>query len=111
MSNDKFKELMKLSKVEIPFDDFEENIMSKIALAEKNQAALRKTHRNALIFFVLGTLFGMASNYIFAQYLNGLIVLAPNQEIIQLISLIIYVPLIVLFSLKLLELLKYHKSR
>jgi len=111
MREDKFKDLMKLSKVELPFNDFEENLMFKIEMAEKSQSIIKKSHSNALIFFALGTLFGMGSNYIFSKYLVNLTGNPSNLEFIQTLSLIVYVPLIVLFCLKLIELYKLHRPR
>lgn len=51
--DDKLREMMKMAKVEMPFADFEERLMSRIEKVEREKAAVAKTRKYALLCFAL----------------------------------------------------------
>jgi len=54
-----FKDLMKKSKLEIQFPDFEENVMESIKEKEASEKSLWKNIRWSWFFFLVGLLLGM----------------------------------------------------
>ena len=107
---DKLKEIMGMAKVEMPFGDFEDKLMMRIEQAEQEKVSLKKTKRYALVFFVFGTLFGMGLNYLLADFVQTSVEASKIfKNNILLLSQMIYVVLIVLFSDKMLRLIKLRK--
>ncbi len=58
-SDDKLKQLIGESKLEMPFSDFEDRLMSRINIEVSNEKAITKNIRLSWLFFGLGTLFGV----------------------------------------------------
>ena len=58
-SDDKLKQLIGESKLEMPFSDFEDRLMSRINIEVSNEKAITKNIRLSWLFFGLGTLFGI----------------------------------------------------
>jgi hypothetical protein len=58
-SDDKLKQLIGESKLEMPFSDFEDRLMSRINSEVSNEKAITKNIRLSWLFFGLGTLFGI----------------------------------------------------
>ncbi len=58
-SDDKLKRLLSNSRLEMPFDDFEERLMTRIRKEAGNEKAIDKNIRLAWLFFALGTFFGV----------------------------------------------------
>ncbi|WKK59815.1 hypothetical protein [Sphingobacterium sp. BN32] len=98
---EQIKEWMKSSMVKLPFQDFEDSVMKKIAEAEEQRSRMESSKKYALIFFAVGSLFGMASNYLIADFVEKSNLNLQIKSNIQLISMLIYVVLILLFSDKL----------
>ena len=98
---EQIKEWMKSSTVKLPFQDFEDSVMNKIAEAEEQKARMDSSRKYALIFFAIGSLFGMASNYLIADFVEKSNLDVQLKSNIQLVSMLVYVVLILLFSDKL----------
>ena len=65
---EKFKKVMQMSKIEMPFDDFEQRIMNGIAALEKEKEKALSNKKYAITFFLLGTVCGMMfNNYLMAK--------------------------------------------
>ncbi|MDR3009211.1 MAG: hypothetical protein LBV59_14840 [Sphingobacterium sp.] len=65
---EKFKKAMQMSKIELPFDDFEQRIMDGIAALEKEKEKALSNKKYAITFFLLGTVCGMMlNNYLMAK--------------------------------------------
>ncbi|WP_282637645.1 hypothetical protein [Sphingobacterium thalpophilum] len=64
---EKFRQLMQMGKVEMPFDDFESHLMARIKDLDTVKAQAKKNKKYAILFFLLGTVFGIILN----NYLMG----------------------------------------
>lgn len=110
LKDDKLKDLMKISKVELPFADFEEKMMRRIEKVEQEKRVIDKSRKYALLFFLLGTLFGMAANYLLTYFIIANELLSESlKNNVTLFSQLMYVVLIVLFSDKMLRLMRLTK--
>lgn len=66
--HEKFKKVMQMSKVELPFDAFEQRVMGGIAALEKDKEKALSNKKYAIAFFLLGTVCGMMlNNYLMAK--------------------------------------------
>lgn len=107
--DDKLKEILKNSALEMPFSDFESNMMAKIQYYELNKAKAEKSRFFAVLCFLIGTVFGTILNFIISRNLEWISSSVAVQDGFYLISQIVYVILIVLFSDKLWKLVKLRK--
>ncbi len=57
-------QLMQKSHLEMPFTDFEETVMHRIQTEVKQKDLLLRYRKLSFLFFVLGTGFGLAINFI-----------------------------------------------
>ncbi len=65
VNNDRLlSELMQKSQLEMPFTDFEEMVMHRINSEVKQKDLLLRYRKLSFLFFVLGTGFGLAINFI-----------------------------------------------
>lgn len=62
-----FKELMSKSRLELPFSDFEDNVMLQIENKIQHQNALPKEIKLSWIFFIAGSVFGIILSFFLAQ--------------------------------------------
>ncbi|MFD2554647.1 hypothetical protein [Sphingobacterium tabacisoli] len=104
--NDKLYDLLKNSKLELPFDDFESRMMQQIVDFEKAKVQMHQSKKMALLFFLIGTVFGMLLNYGLGLALASYGLPQASLDKISFFSQLIYVILIVLFSDKLWKLFK-----
>lgn len=98
IEDNKVREIIKDSMLELPFTDFEDRMMAKISRyeAQKRQALQHRFY--SLLFFFIGTIFGLALNYIVGQNLQWLSSSSQIQERLSLGINIIYIVLIILIS-------------
>lgn len=75
-----FADLMRKSKLEMPFSDFEDNLMRRIEIETKSQKSIQQDFRLSLLFFLLGTGFGGAACLFLPQVLSSIIEI-PALEI------------------------------
>ncbi len=61
------KALLKDSKVEMPFADFESKLMNRLSSERKGQQSVVKSIRLSWVFFTLGSLFGIFLNILIPQ--------------------------------------------
>ncbi|MDQ1152245.1 hypothetical protein [Sphingobacterium zeae] len=65
---EKFRRVMQMSKIEMPFDDFEQRVMGSILALEKDKKKALLNKKYAITFFLLGTICGMMlNNYLMAK--------------------------------------------
>ncbi len=65
---EKFRRVMQMSKIEMPFDDFEQRIMGSILALEKDKEKALSNKKYAITFFLLGTVCGiLLNNYLMAK--------------------------------------------
>ena len=64
---DKFSSLMQKSKLILPFSDFEDNTMKRIQADLKYKSSIRRSFQVSLVFFVLGTGFGLIVNSVLSN--------------------------------------------
>jgi len=65
---EKLKKIMQMSKIAMPFDDFEQRIMARIEAMEKAKEKALSDKKYAITFFLLGTICGMIlNNYLMAK--------------------------------------------
>ena len=71
-SNEKlFSQLMKKGKLEMPFDDFEDTMMTKIKLDAIRGKLIMKEKRISILFFALGTLLGLFLDEFITKFLHN----------------------------------------
>ena len=58
-SEDKLKRLLSESRLEMPFDDFEDRLMARINKKVSNEKYIDRNIRFSWLFFALGTVFGL----------------------------------------------------
>lgn len=108
--NDKLYDLLKKSKLELPFADFEERMMVQILKHEKAKQQMTLNKKMAVLFFLIGTIFGMVLNYGIAVLLESYNLSEDFMDKVSFFSQLIYVVLIVLFSDKLWKLFKINQN-
>lgn len=59
-----FRELMSKSKIEMPFSDFEDSVMTQIEQKIVRQQGIAKDIKLSWLFFVVGTTFGFIISWI-----------------------------------------------
>jgi hypothetical protein len=65
MNEQQFSELMRHSRLKMPFSDFEERTMARIYREQQVKAATRRYRKISWVFFVLGAVLGaLATGFI-----------------------------------------------
>jgi drug/metabolite transporter (DMT)-like permease len=60
--NDPLSRIMKSSRLEMPFSDFEESVMHRIKQEAMQQQPVSHDRKLSWVFFILGTVFGLIIN-------------------------------------------------
>ncbi|MVZ66739.1 hypothetical protein GQF61_12830 [Sphingobacterium sp. DK4209] len=110
-NENQIKDWMKSAMVKVPFEDFDDQVMRKVEQAEAQKLRMQASRKYAMIFFSIGTLFGMATNYLLAEFVAGSDLSASLKSNVQLASLLFYVVLIILFSDRLWKLRQLQKLK
>lgn len=109
--DDKLRDLLKLSKVDLPFEDFDERVLGEIQRIAHDKHTIRAYKRNATVFFIVGTIFGFGMNYLLTEFLLNMELKEPLKNSFLLGSQIVYVLPIILFSSALNKFIKWRKER
>lgn len=81
-SDDKlFSQMMKKSRLEMPFSDFEDKMMLRIERESKLRRSISRDTKLAALFFVVGAGFGMVVSTILAQY-HAPIAGIPSEKVL-----------------------------
>jgi len=107
----KMKQAMQMSKVSMPFDDFEQRIMGQIADLENAKSKARSDKKYAIIFFLLGSICGILLNNYWMNRLERIDMMAAYRNYIVIFSQIVFVVLICLFCLQLWKLIKIQQDK
>lgn len=108
--DEKLTQLMKMARRDMPFEDFEDRVMARIDKVEQDKAALVNYRRYSLLFFVLGTIFGLGLNYLLAETIDLLDIPQGGKKMLELATQLAYVVLIVLLTDKIIHLLNISKK-
>ena len=106
LHDNKMKELLSYSKLELPFADFEENMLQKIEEYELKKNAAERNKFFGHICFLAGIVFGILLNYLISKNVNELVNNIELQDKIILGVQLFYAVMIVLFAFKLWDLSK-----
>ena len=109
-NKDKFKEIMSMAKVELPFEDFDSKVMAEIHKIEADKQSISKTRKYALLSFFFGALFGLGMNYLFMELISTKIADATVKNYLMILSQMIYVILFALLIDKILKLRRFKKE-
>jgi hypothetical protein len=72
------KEIMFKSKLELPFSDFEDNVMIQIEENILHQPAFSKDIKLSWIFFIVGSVFGIAISLILPMLHKSVLGIQPS---------------------------------
>ncbi|WP_156308982.1 hypothetical protein [Sphingobacterium endophyticum] len=107
---DKLKDFMGLSKMELPFDDFDSQVMARIEKLEAEKASINRTRKYALFSFAFGAIFGIGFTFLITEFLETKITDPSLKNYITIFSQMIYVFLFVILSDKVLKLRQMKKN-
>lgn len=105
LQDEKLKDILSHSKLELPFLDFDNCVMQRIQEFEIKKKKAEKNKFFGHLSFLFGTLFGIVINYILSERISLAPVSDQTQEFMTLCIQLMYVLLIVLFADKILKLL------
>jgi len=74
-----FKELMSKSKLELPFSDFEDNVMLQIETTLLQRKDLRREFKLSWIFFLVGTVCGLLVSFFIQQLHEPIFGIQPSN--------------------------------
>lgn len=91
-SDEKFARIMKKSRLEMPFSDFEENVMQRIQREAKNKNIIFNNMRLSLLFFLLGSIFGIFAGDFLTQSMEAIFNIQQEKALLffQLIYLLFF---------------------
>lgn len=107
---DKLKDFMELSKMEIPFDDFDSKVMARIEKIEAEKVSINRTRKYALFSFAFGAIIGIGFTLLLTEFLETKITDPSLKNYITIFSQMIYVFLFVILSDKILKLMQMKKN-
>ena len=76
-----FPRMMQKGRLDMPFSDFEDNVMQRIHEEQKYRETASKDGRLSLLFFLLGAGFGLILNIFLSQF-SGHFLGASSEKII-----------------------------
>lgn len=88
-----FSKLMKNSKLEMPFSDFEERTMARIKQENDAKSSLSIYKKLAVLFFIIGTGFGFLITYFLSLSITS--VLGVSSDTLLLLCRTIYVLIVI----------------
>lgn len=109
--NNKIKQALQMSRVNMPFEDFEQRVMRQISDLEKVKAKALSDRKYAILFFLLGSIFGIMLNNYFINRIQTLTTVVAYRNYALIFSQIIFVLLICFFCLQLWKLIKIQKEK
>ncbi|MDR2270316.1 MAG: hypothetical protein LBF27_05355 [Sphingobacterium sp.] len=107
----KMKQVMQMSKVSMPFDDFEKRVMKQITDLEKAKSKALSDRKYAIVFFLLGSICGIILNNYFIDGIQLTQTMASYRNYFVIGSHIVFVVLTCFFCLQLWKLIKIQKDR
>ncbi|WP_312187655.1 hypothetical protein [Sphingobacterium sp.] len=108
---EKFKRVMRMSKIELPFEDFEQRVMQRIVRVEKAKMGALSNKKCAIAFFLLGTICGMIlNNYLLAK-IQVIDIAADYKNYIGIFCQLVFAVLICFFCLQLWRLIAIQRYK
>jgi uncharacterized protein YacL len=100
-----FKEIMSKSKLEMPFSDFEDEVMMQIREREVYQRSYVKDLKLSWIFFIAGSIFGLILSFLLPEVLPQIVninpaVFAQALQVIIVLWILIQLDSLIDFSRK-----------
>lgn len=102
---DAFVDLMKSSKLEMPFSDFEDVVMQQIEESTIHKSEISKQLRLSKFFFILGSLFGIIISILLSQIQEPIFNVSPN-----VIALVFQITFATLFFTQIENYIKIRRS-
>lgn len=102
------QELLSKNKKEIPFRDFEENLMLEIYKENERNRAIIKNIRLSWLFFAFGMVSGIAFNSFLSRFNESILVLTPDKIVLPVQIIISLIFLFLLEKLIKISFLKNH---
>jgi hypothetical protein len=99
-----FQEIMAKSKLELPFLDFEDNVMFEIEKKILHQASFSKELKLSWFFFIAGTVLGIVISLILPQMQKSILGFRPDK-----FTIIFQVVFALLFFIQVDMLTKFNK--
>lgn len=72
-----FKEIMAKSRLDLPFSDFEDNVMIRIENKVAHQNSFSKEIKLSWIFFIAGSIFGIIISFILPELKRPVLGISP----------------------------------
>ncbi|GAA4138152.1 hypothetical protein GCM10022216_15030 [Sphingobacterium kyonggiense] len=107
----KIKQIMKMAEVKMPFQDFDEQVLSKIQAIEEAQQRATQSRKYSLISFAFGAIFGIAFNYLVSKALEESVSDIQVKTAIQFASQFIYIIFIIILCHKILRLRELQRTK
>jgi len=74
-----FREILAQSKLEVPFPDFEDNVMLKIEKENSFQRSVSKDVKLSWFFFIAGSVFGIAISLMLPRMQSPILGINPQK--------------------------------
>jgi hypothetical protein len=74
-----FREMLSVSKLELPFPDFEDNVMMQIKKENLYQKSVSKDIKLSWFFFIAGSVFGIVISLILPHLQTSIFGIAPEK--------------------------------
>jgi len=74
-----FREMLSVSKLEVPFSDFEDNVMIEIEKERSFQKSVSKDVKLSWFFFIAGSVFGIVISLILPHLKGSIFGIAPEK--------------------------------
>lgn len=104
------RDILKDSKMKLPFADFEVRMLAKITAYEKGKVQSLKNRQHATLFFLLGIILGSVLNYLLYANLDDFALSEAGKSYVTILSQLVYLILVILFSDKLWKYLALKRS-
>jgi hypothetical protein len=83
-----FREIMSKSKLDVPFSDFEDNVMSFIKRQSLKRESISKDIKLSWLFFILGSTFGITISIILPRFIDSILGIPVDKFLIPFIIII-----------------------
>src|SRR5690606_23053044 len=87
-----FSRIMERGKLDMPYPDFEDQVMQRVAREAKLNASLSRSRKLAIVCFALGTIFGLTMNRFVSQAIHYLF--PVSQDTALLVSYAVFLLLV-----------------
>jgi drug/metabolite transporter (DMT)-like permease len=82
-SETQFMQIMQKSMIDLPFSDFEENLMQQLESESILNTEIQKKEKISFIFFLAGTCLGFVLNYLLQWFKSSIFGITPQTIILS----------------------------